>query len=136
MTAYPPPPPPPHAPALGAPYQPPQRECPISASADWAAWINAMPGPNARPTLIITGKVETPTGGFRVALDPDLRIAESYPAQAFATLRVTPPTGGATQAVVTHEVRWEWPATQPIGSVTVQCGEKTLARISPVQTAY
>ncbi len=95
-----------------------------------------MPGPNARPTLIITGKVDTPTGGYQVALDRALRIAESYPPQVFATLRVTPPTGVATQAVVTHQVRWEWPVDQPIGSVSVRCGEKHLAHISPVQTAY
>ena len=95
-----------------------------------------MPGPNARPTLIVSGKVDTPTGGFQVAFDPDLRIAESYPAQAFATVRVTPPTQGVIQVVVTHQLRWEWPVNQPIGSVTVQCGDKTLARISPVQTAY
>ncbi len=115
---------------------PPPAECPISASQDWAAWINAMPGPNARPTLIVTGKVVTPTGGYQVSIDPDLRIAESYPAQAFVELRVTPPVGGAaTQALVTHQLRWEWPANQPIGSVTVRCGEKHLARISPVQTA-
>lgn len=95
-----------------------------------------MPGPGSRPTLIVTGKVVTPTGGYHVALDPDLRIAESYPVQAFATLNVTPPRGGATEALVTHEVRWEWPATQPIGRLVVRCGDKTLADISPVQTAY
>ncbi len=95
-----------------------------------------MPGPNARPALIVSGKVVTPTGGYRVAIDPDLRIAESYPVQVFVELRVTPPAGPATQALVTHELRWEWPADQPIGSVTVRCGEKHIARISPVQTAY
>lgn len=125
-------PPPPYA----EPFPPPSSECPISASRDWAAWINAMPGPNARPTLIATGRVVTPTGGFQVALDPDLRIAESHPAQAFATLRVTPPSGPATQALVTHEVRWEWPVSQPIGRLVVSCGDKTIADISPLQTAY
>lgn len=96
-----------------------------------------MPGPGARPTLIVTGKVDTPTGGYEVAFNPDLRLAQSYPAQAFARVRVTRPSGeAATQAVVTHQLRWEWPAGQPIGSLTVQCGDKTLAQISPVETAY
>ena len=35
--------------------------CPVVGASDWAAWVNAMPGPNARPTLIVTGKVTVPT---------------------------------------------------------------------------
>lgn len=107
------------------------------ASRDWTAWINRMPGPNNRPMLVVTGKVVTPTGGYQVAFDRDMQIAESFPAQAFVTLHVANPDAApATQATVTHEVRWEWPLNQPIGSVVVRCGDKTLAEITRIQTAY
>ncbi len=109
--------------------------CPILGSSDWAAWINAMPGPGARPTLIVTGRVTVPTGGYRIGW-ADMRVAESYPVQIFADLRVVPPSGMATQAVTTHDVRGTWPMDQPVGAFTVRCGNRVLARISPVETAH
>lgn len=134
---YPPAPYPPYAPhpPQGA-YPPiPVDGCAAIASSDWAAWINAMPGPSARPSLIVTGKVTVPTGGYRIEWG-DLRVAESYPVQVFADLRVIPPAGPATQAIVTHDVRGQWPMSPPVGSVTIRCGERVLARISPVETAH
>jgi hypothetical protein len=113
----------------------PAGTCPIAGSSDWAAWVNAMPGPNARPTLIATGKVTTPTGGYQIDFDPQLIVRESYPVQIVATLRAVPPSGGATQAIVTHDVRGQWEARDPIGAVDIVCGSQVLARISPVQTA-
>ena len=110
-------------------------QCPITGSSDWAAWVNAMPGPRARPTLIVTGKVTVPTGGYRVEW-ADFRVAESYPVQIFGDLRVIPPSGGAIQVVTTHDVRGEWPTDQPVGSVTIRCGDRLLARISPVEIAH
>ena len=125
------------APVPAAPAQGPRgaAECPIAGSSDWAAWVNAMPGPGARPTLVITGKITVPTGGYRHAWT-DMRVMESYPVQVAADLQVTPPAGGATQAVVTHDVRGEWPIAPPVGSVTVRCGDRVLARIAPVETAH
>lgn len=108
--------------------------CPIVSSSDWAAWVNAMPGPNAQPELIVTGKVTVPTGGYQPALQLE-QVAESYPVQVFTRFRPNPPSGPATQAVVTHEVRGEWPMSPPVGSVTVRCGDQVLARIAPVETA-
>ena len=125
--------------AVGAcqavPQQPALAQCPIIGSSDWAAWVNAMPGLGARPTLIVTGKVTVPTGGYRVEW-ADFRVAESYPVQVFGELRVIPPRDGATQVVTTHEVRGEWPMDQPVGSVTIRCGNRLLARVSPVETAH
>lgn len=109
--------------------------CRNVASSDWAAWINAMPGPNAGPTLIVTGKVTVPTGGYQIRW-ADFRVAESYPVQVFADLRVIPPTQGVIQVEITHDVRGEWPLTEPVGSVTISCGDRVLARISPVETAH
>jgi hypothetical protein len=121
------------APPGQPPYQP--VECPIISSHNWNAWINAMPGPNARPTLIVTGQVTVPTGGYRIEW-ADFRVAESYPVQVFADLRAIPPAGPATQAVTTHDVRGEWPMGQPVGSFTVRCGDRVLARVSPVESAH
>lgn len=113
---------------------PRSRTCPIVESSDWKAWVNAMPGPNAQPTLIVTGKVTTPTGGYTFAWR-DLRRMESYPVQIVADLEALPPDGMATQAIDTHDLRGEWAQSPPVGSVTITCGNRTLARISPVDTA-
>ena len=94
-----------------------------------------MPGPGARPTLIITGAVTVPTGGYRVEL-ADVRVLESYPVQIHADLRSIPPAGGATQAIVTHQVRRELPIDAPVGSVAIRCGTTMIASIAPVETAH
>ena len=93
-----------------------------------------MPGPNG-PSLIVVGKVTTPTGGYRVAFQPMIIERRSLPVQIVATLQVTPPSGMATQAVVTHDVRGQWPSSASVGSVEIVCAGQLLARISPVQTA-
>ena len=140
-TPYPPTPyppqsgyPPPGDPGPG-PYPPgPQLTCPISNSREWRASVTLTPGP-AAPTLHVSGKVVTPTGGYLVTFDRSLQIRRAYPVQAFVTVRASPPTGPATQALVTHELRGEWPLGQRIDTVEIRCGEKTLASITPVTTA-
>lgn len=94
-----------------------------------------MPGPNARPTLIASGKVTVPTGGYRFAWR-DMRVLESYPVQVVAELEAIPPSGGATEVVTTHDIRGEWPIDPPVGSFTVRCGDMVLASVSPVETAH
>lgn len=117
------------------PTPPPNRsDCPIVSSSDWAAFVNAMPGPNARPKLIVTGKVRTPTGGYTVGLRLG-PVAESHPVQVTVRLHATPPDGPASQAIVTHDVRGSWPMSPPVGSVTIRCGSQVVKRISPVETA-
>lgn len=110
--------------------------CPIRTSRDWTAFVNRMPGPDARPTLVISGDVVTSTAGYEVKFDPHLKMRESYPVQAVAVLQVTPPSGPAAQVVETHQVRWEFPLSQPVGSLEIVCEGETLARISQVQSAY
>ncbi|MEO6581988.1 MAG: hypothetical protein ABIN68_04175 [Sphingomicrobium sp.] len=136
-------PPAPYAPGPAypapAPYPPtytpgPQLTCPIISSQQWRAWV-ATPGAGVRPTLTVTGKVVTRTGGYQVTFDRSLQVRKTYPAQAFATVNVFPPMGPASQAQVTHELRGEWPLNQPIGTVEIRCGNETLANIAPVATA-
>ena len=88
-----------------------------------------------RPTLILIGKVTVPTGGYSFAWR-DMRVMESYPVQVAVELQPIPPAGPATQALVTHDVRGEWPISPPVGSVTVYCAGRVLARIAPVETAH
>ena len=117
------------------PPAPAASSCPLIGSSDWAAWINAMPGPDARPKLIVTGKATVPTGGYRFALSGPT-VLRSEPVQVHLMLEQLPASGGpVTQAVVTHDIRGEWPMSPPVGSVTVRCGDRTLAIISPVVTA-
>ena len=94
-----------------------------------------MPGAGVRPTLTVTGKVVTQTGGYQVSFDRSLQVRKTYPAQAFATVTVFPPMGEASHALVTHDLRGEWPLNQPIGTVEIRCGNETLANITPVATA-
>ena len=141
-------PPAPGANYPGQPYEPGQAyppyppghpappECPVTASREWSAWINAMAGPNSRPSLIVTGKVVTATGGYQVAFDQRMQVRRGQPPQAFVTLFVAPPTSPTTQVPSTYLVRWDWPLPEPVGSVVVRCGDKTLAEITNIQTAF
>jgi hypothetical protein len=129
-------PPQPGYPSHGSYPPAPVDECSNINSRNWTAFIKRMPGPDARPQLVVSGTVRTPTGGYQLRFDPNLTLRQSYPVQAVAVLRVIPPRGPATQAVETHDVRWQWPLRQQVGSVDVVCGSRTLARISPVQRAY
>jgi hypothetical protein len=122
------------APLPLAPAGPPGA-CPLAGSGDWAAWVNTMPGPGSRPTLIVTGKATVPTGGWTFAWR-NARVMESYPVQVAVDLQPMPPGGGATQAIVTHDLRFEIPIAPPVGSVTIRCGGQVLARIDPVETAH
>lgn len=126
------------APPSQAPYPPSAgaEPCPIRGSGEWRAWINAMPGPNAQPTLNITGKVTVPTGGYTVEFTPYLQDRAGSPSDKIAQVRAIPPAGPATQAIMTHDLNWKWPVSGPISSVTIRCADKTLGHISPVQTAY
>ncbi|MBA3525687.1 MAG: hypothetical protein M3438_00375 [Pseudomonadota bacterium] len=74
-----------------------------------------MPGPNERPTLIVTGKATVPTGGYRFAWR-DMRVMESYPVQISVELEAIPPSGGATQAS-RHPRRARAMADEPAGGV-------------------
>lgn len=114
----------------------PIESCQIASSRDWRAWVDVSPGPDARPTLFVSGTVVAPTGGYRIEFLPQLQELRSYPVQVIARLLPIPPTGGATQALTTHDVRWQWPLQSgPVGSVTIACGDRTLAQVSPVQRA-
>lgn len=112
----------------------PTSDCPIVRSTDWHAHVDAMPGPDDNPRLIVSGKVTVPTGGYKLALRMG-PVAESYPVQVTVYLDAVPPKGMATQALVTREVRGSWRSEERVGSVTIRCGGKMLAQLSNIETA-
>lgn len=122
-------------PPAAAPPDLPSLACPVIRSSGWRAHVDAMPGLNTNPRLIVSGQVTVPTGGYRVLLRMG-QVAESYPVQVTVYLDATPPAGMATQALVTHDVRGDWPSEERVGSVTVRCGSRPLARIDNVGTAH
>ena len=113
----------------------PTSDCPVIRSSDWHAHVDAMPGPNDNPRLIVSGKVTVPTGGYQLTLRMGA-VAESYPVQVTVHLDVVPPKDAATQAVEIREVRGSWRSEQRVGSVTVRCGGRTLARLANIETAH
>ena len=110
------------------------QSCLATESRDWQAWVNAMPGPNAQPRLIVTGKFTAPSGGYSYRWGAP-KVMESYPVQVAVQLIPIPPSGYASDALVEHDVRGEWPMSPPVGSLTITCGDTVLGRVSPVETA-
>ena len=111
----------------------PTADCPIIGSSGWHAHVDAMPGPNDNPRLIVSGNVTVPTGGYKLSLRMGA-VAESYPVQITVHLDAVPPSGPATQALETREVRGSWPSEERVGAVTVRCGSRTIARLSNIET--
>ena len=118
-------------------YQPgPAGSCPIASSRNWQARLDTTAGHDQLPTLVVTGTIVAPTGGYSMEFEPYLQSRRSRPVQLVARLRPNPPQGPATQAQTIHDVRWQWPVqTGPVGSVMIACGDRTLAEISPVPTS-
>ena len=114
--------------------QPASSDCSILGSSGWQAWVNAMPGPGARPTLIVEGTVRMPSAGHRASLALG-EVAESDPLQVTVRLNTTAPSQPSAQVVTSVDVRGEWDVQGDVGSVTVRCAEQTVARIDSVETA-
>ncbi|MCB2079258.1 MAG: hypothetical protein KDE55_16375 [Novosphingobium sp.] len=114
---------------------PPQTTVTCPPTRGWNAWINAMPGPGAVPTLIVTGEVNLPPG-TRAELSPGPLDRMMPPAQRF-TLSLEPgPRGGPAPGGWT-QVRGEVkPALGEYRAVLVGCDGKEIAKISPVGTAH
>ncbi|WP_209426582.1 hypothetical protein [Pararhodobacter sp. SW119] len=116
--------------------------CPVIASADWTAFVNAMPGPQARPELIVTGTVTLPSAGYAAELRPGPTDRSARPVQT-VMLEVTPPDGPAAMVLSEIDLRLSMPAlsTQPgaesaYRGVRVLCEGSELAFIAPVETAW
>ena len=110
--------------------------CPVIDSRDWAAWINAMPGPDAEPTLIVTGEIDLPTPDYtiEITLGPADRM---MPPGQYLDLAASAPDGMVAQVVTPTPVRFETRAVYPeYRKVVVRCGDTLLAEITDVPTAH
>ncbi len=111
-------------------------DCPVIDSRSWNAWINAMPGPGAKPTLHITGEVDLPTPGYKLELIPGPADRRNTPGQRFS-LAAAKPEGIVAQVVTTEQVRYSAPPTyDKYRSITIGCGGKVLAQIEKIPVAY
>lgn len=104
--------------------------CPTETRS-WSAWINAMPGPDARRTLIVNGEVLLPDGAIaKLSAGPLDRMMPPGQRVALSVER-------AERAAGWQQVRLEIaPALPAYGSVIVGCGDSEVARIAPVESAY
>lgn len=109
--------------------------CPVLDSRNWTAWVNAMPGPDAKPTLHVTGDVDMPTPGYAFEWREGMADRSAMPVQRLM-LTATPPDGMVAQVLTTETVSYEGPAlTTTYGGVIVMCGGEPLAEITDVTVA-
>lgn len=99
-------------------------------SRNWAAWINAMPGPGSTRPLIVTGEARVAQEGYTATLiapqvaPPVLQLTLSVAAHSGPH-----PAGGW------HRVRYEMPNAGNIQTVVIICGDDEVARL-PVEIAH
>lgn len=104
--------------------------CPITGSSDWTARLQTVAG--EKPSVLVSGKVTVPTGGFEVALEKGY-VQRLDPPRQQVIVRLTRPEGMSTQALETHDVSLSFtPDDKAVDGVTIRCGDKILASISPL----
>lgn len=110
--------------------------CAVIANRNWTAHINAMPGPNAQRTLIVSGEVDLPTPGYTVTIDLGPADRSAIPVQQLI-VNTTAPTGIVAQVVTPTPVRYEGAAiAQQYRAVRIMCGGQQLAEITDIVTAH
>ncbi len=123
------------APGEGTPISKPViADCPVIDSREWAAWVDAEPGPGA-PTLHIRGTADLPTPGYDYAWRVGIADRAMPPGQHMH-LDFTAPDGMVAQVVTPVEVAYEGEATyKEYRMIRVKCGDETLAEIADVPVA-
>lgn len=98
---------------------------------NFQAFVNAMPGPNANPTLIVTGEAYLSRG-----MDAQLRAAGPN-AQEPRRYRFELETRPGNRQTGWAELRGEASGVaQGYDEVYVTCDGRVIARVTEVQTAY
>ncbi len=110
-------------------------DCPVIDSRNWSAWVNAMPGPDAKLTLHVAGEIDLPTPGYNISWQEGMADRSMTPVQRLM-LTATPPDGMVAQVITTENVKYEGPAlVKTYGGVIVMCGGEPLAEIDDVVVA-
>lgn len=105
--------------------------CPVIASSDWQAWVNAMPGPDG-PQLHVSGQITLPTPAYTVTLTPGPADRMAPPMQRLI-LTATAPDGMVASVIETTQVAFALPTQMTqFRAVAIVCGDTLLAEISPV----
>lgn len=105
--------------------------CPFAGNKDWAGWVNAMPGPGMKRTLIVTGKVDVASDGYAGRLTPTFQEEINPPIQHFDLTLVE--QAGAKKGW--QEVRGDMRAGGMFTAVVIDCHKQQIARISPIGIA-
>jgi len=110
--------------------------CDVLESRDWAAWVNLMPGPDASPTVHVTGKVDVRTGGYTFDWQTGPLDRSATPKLRLKLIPIAP-DGMATMAITTEEVNYAAPAGGiEYSGVLISCGGVTLADIAEITKAH
>ncbi|WP_411818240.1 hypothetical protein [Hyphococcus sp. DH-69] len=110
-------------------------DCPVIASRNWNAWINAMPGPDATRSLHVTGEIDLPTPGYEIEMIAGVADRSAIPTQRLI-IKATPPSGMVTQVITTESVSYSGPAIADLyRSIMVLCGDTVLTEITELQLA-
>jgi len=110
--------------------------CAVLDSRDWSAWINRMPGPDARPTLHVTGKVDLPHSGYSVAVRDGPADRSANPVQQII-IETSLRSGMHPQVVTTAEVNFVGPVIAPsYRAIRVMCGGRQLAEITDIPDVH
>ncbi len=111
----------------------------ILDTADWAAWINAMPGPGQgeEKPFYVTGRVQLPTPGYSVALRPTTPQGFN-PQILMLDLVIEPPAPDQmlAQVLTWYDVRYEAAVgADPYMQVSILHGGEIIAGAA-VETAH
>ena len=110
-------------------------DCPVVASRNWQAWINAIPGPDAVRTLNVTGEVDLPTPGYEIEVIAGPADRSAIPTQRLI-IKTTPPSGMVTQVVTPETVSYAGPTiAQQYRAIMVLCGDQMIGEITDIPLA-
>lgn len=119
-------PPPPEPP----PTVPPPPPCPVVASSNWRASIDAMPGPDSVPTLVVVGSVRLAGAGWAWTWG-GLSRSKSAGGEVWVALDFVATNG--RQPPPQQVVHGSWQAPRGLRAVEVRCRGTTVARMARIE---
>ena len=111
--------------------------CPVSSPRDVNIWIDAMPGPNDNPTLIVEFKVTAPTPGYTFTMGYT-SIKKTNSSVAKLRFFARAPTEPIIQVETEFDVHLEMPNfyRQDLDGLEMNCDGETFISLDEVATVY
>lgn len=109
-------------------------DCPVLETANWVAYINSMPGPDAVPMLQVIGQVTLPTPGYSFAWREGKMDRSAVPA-IHLILDITPPGPNemVMQVLTTETISYKTEAlSSGYSKVVIVCNDAPLAEITRI----